>query len=298
MVQSSLKPCTDQRYIVIVALRLYCRTQVGRRKLLGALGLDDLVTLICLLIVLVACILGTVAAGWGLGKHFDSLNEEHQVQSMKYNAIIDAVVIWGFSTPKFAIVCLLKRILNHGIKTSILFWTLALIGQIVILATSIWVFKQCDPVDYQWEQFRTSTKVAGTCGPIHILTNIGYFGSSYSAFLDVFFAIYPVPFVMKLRMPMRNRVSISLSLSLGAVACTISVYKLSILGKAFAIMGDDPTCEFSSIERPARDSLTYDISPDSIFEHIGHLGGLRPHRLRIVACSGSTVPYREAKDQQ
>lgn len=227
--------------VVVVVLRLYCRAQTGR-KVLGALGLDDLVTLICLMIILSACILGTIASGWGLGKHFASLDAEHQVQAMKYNAIIDAVIIWGFSTPKFAIVFLLKRILNHGIKTTVLFWTLALIGQIVILATSIWVFKQCDPVNYQWDQYGSNFDMTGTCAPIRILTGIGYFGSSYSAFLDVFFALYPVPFVMKLRMPLKSRISISLSLSLGAVACIISVYKLSILGKAFAIMGDDPTC--------------------------------------------------------
>ncbi|KAH6648183.1 hypothetical protein BKA67DRAFT_695094 [Truncatella angustata] len=224
---------------VIVALRFYSRAQTGR-KFSGALGWDDLVTLLCLMIILAACILSTIAAGWGLGKHFDSLDAEHKVLAMKFNAIIDAVIIWGFSMPKFAIVFLLKRILSHGIKTTILFWTLALIGQIVMLATSIWVFKQCDPIEYQWEQYRSPT-VTGICAPISILTDIGYFGSAYSAFLDVFFALYPVPFVMKLRMPLKNRISISLSLSLGAVACFISVYKLSIIGRAFAIMGNDPT---------------------------------------------------------
>lgn len=239
-------------------------------------------TLICLLIILVACILGTVASGWGLGKHFNTLDEEHQVQAMKYNAIIDAVIIWGFSTPKFAIVFLLKRILNHGIKTTILFWTLALIGQIVILATSIWVFKQCDPVDYQWEQFRTSTKVTGSCGPINILTDIGYFGSSYSAFLDVFFALYPVPFVMKLRMPMRNRVSISLCLSLGAFACAISVYKLSIIGQAFAIMGDDPTCTYWRVGK-----LLFSANTDSTSVPIPYLNTLGLSEACVLIVCGS-----------
>ncbi|KAK6073755.1 integral membrane protein [Seiridium cupressi] len=231
---------TSDLGVVIVLLRLYCRARTGR-KFLGALGLDDLVTLVCLMIILSACILTTIASGWGLGKHFASLDEEHQVQAMKYNAVIDAVIIWSFSTPKFAIVFLLKRILNHGRKTTVLFWTLVLIGQVAILATSIWVFKQCDPIDYQWEQYRHDDAVTGTCAPVSILTGIGYFGSSYSAFLDVFFALYPVPFVMRLRMPLKSRISISLCLSLGAVACVISVYKLSIIGTAFALMGDDPT---------------------------------------------------------
>ncbi|KAI0133890.1 hypothetical protein BJ170DRAFT_716083 [Xylariales sp. AK1849] len=223
---------------IIVALRLYCRARTGS-DWLGALGLDDLVTVVCLSIILSACILITIASTWGLGKHFDSLDTEHQVQAMKFNAVIDAVIIWGFTTPKFAIVFLLKRILNHGMKTTILFWTLALVGQIVILATSIWVFKQCDPVDYQWDRYGDGAE--GSCAPVSILTLLGYFGSSYSAFLDVFFALYPVPFIMRLRMQLKSRISISLCMSLGAVACVISIYKLTIVGPAFAIMGDDPT---------------------------------------------------------
>ncbi|KAH8667102.1 hypothetical protein BX600DRAFT_436467 [Xylariales sp. PMI_506] len=225
---------------VIVSLRIYCRLRTGT-KFFGALGLDDLATVFCLMIILAECVLITIAARWGLGKHFDSLSPVQQVQAMKYNAIIDAVIIWGFSTPKFAIIFLLKRLLDHGIKTTIFFWTLALIGQITILVTSIWVFKQCDPVDYQWQQYSGESDVTGTCAPVSILTGIGYFGSSYSAFLDVFFALYPVPFIMKLRMPVRVRITISACLSLGAVASIISIYKLTIMGAAFAIMGDDPT---------------------------------------------------------
>lgn len=238
--------CADHRVLgsVIVILRLFSRfrTRTGS-NVAGALGLDDLVTIICLLIILSACILISVASSWGLGQHFDTLDAEHRAQSMKFNAVIDAVIIWSFSSPKFAIVCLLKRILNYGLKTTILFWTLALIGQIVIMATSIWVFKQCNPVEYQWDQYRGDPQYTGTCAPISILTGIGYFGSSFSAFLDVFFAVYPVPFIMRLRLAMKQRIYISLCMSLGVVASAISIYKLSILGPSFAIMGDDPTCQ-------------------------------------------------------
>jgi hypothetical protein len=238
---------------VIVILRLFCRVRTRTdSNLVGALGLDDLVTIICLLIILSACVLISVASSWGLGQHFDTLDAEHRAQAMKFNAVIDAVIIWGFSSPKFAIVCLLKRILSHGLKTTILFWTLALIGQIVIMSTSIWVFKQCNPVEYQWDQYRGDPKFTGTCEPVSTLTDIGYFGSSYSAFLDVFFAVYPVPFIMKLRLPMKQRVYISACMSLGAVASAISIYKLSILGTAFAIMGTDPTCQSPTPTHPRR----------------------------------------------
>ncbi|KAL2130630.1 hypothetical protein VTI74DRAFT_6131 [Chaetomium olivicolor] len=220
---------------VIVGLRVFCRAWYGRARG-GGLGVDDYITLGCLAVFLATCILITMGSRHGLGRHLKTLPKENLVPALKYNVIISAVLIWTFSLPKFAIISTLQRILSPGLKTTIFFWGLGLSSQACILATSVWWFKQCDPVERGWDQ-----SVPGTCAPVSVLANLGYFTSAYSAFLDVFFASYPVPFIMRLNMPLKTRLAVSTALGLSALACVVSIYKLAIFGQVFDIMAVDPT---------------------------------------------------------
>ncbi|KAI2602100.1 hypothetical protein GGR54DRAFT_553304 [Hypoxylon sp. NC1633] len=221
---------------IIVGLRIFCRLYIGRNQQVG-LGLDDYVTVLCLVLSLVVCVLATIATGYGLGKHAYELDDDQRKKALKYNVIINAVLIWQFSLPKFAIIAILKRILNYGTRTAVLFWTLGLTSQACIFAVSVWWFKQCDPVSFGWDK---SIK-GGTCADIRIMSNLAYFTSAYSAFLDIFFAFYPLPFVMRLNMPLQARVAVAAALSLSSLAFVVSVIKLSALGDAFAISATDPT---------------------------------------------------------
>lgn len=140
---------------------------------MNALGLDDLITVGCVLILLLTCILVTLGTAAGLGQHTVDLDPAMVAPALKYNVIISAVLIWSFSMPKFAIIAILKRILSYGKKTDALFWGLALSSQACILATSVWWFKQCDPVAYGWDK----SIVGGKCAPIATLADLGYFVS-------------------------------------------------------------------------------------------------------------------------
>ncbi|KAG6000379.1 hypothetical protein E4U21_005542 [Claviceps maximensis] len=220
---------------VIVGLRVYCRVCLKRGPK-GGFGLDDGITVACVLCLFVTCILVDVGSSQGLGKHMDTLDPAQIVQANRWNVIISSVLIWSFSLPKFAIVAILKRILNYGMTTSIVFWGLALSCQACILATSIWWWKQCDPIERFWDR-----TIEGTCASINVLANLGYFTSAYSAFLDIFFALYPIYFVMRLNMALRARIAVSVALGLSALACIVSVYKLMIFQDIFKILAVDPT---------------------------------------------------------
>ncbi|KAI1776994.1 hypothetical protein F4818DRAFT_439355 [Hypoxylon cercidicola] len=221
---------------IIVALRIFCRIYYGTHQRAG-LGLDDYITVFCLVLSLVVCALVTTATGYGLGRHVYELDEDQKINALKYNAIINAVLIWQFSLPKFAIIAILKRILNYGTRTLVVFWTLGITSQACILAVSIWWFRQCSPVAYVWDK----NIEGGTCANISVMSNLAYFTSSYSAFLDIFFAFYPIPFIMRLNMPLRSRLAVAGALSLSSLAFVVSVIKLIALGQAFAISETDPT---------------------------------------------------------
>ncbi|RYP85466.1 hypothetical protein DL770_005024 [Monosporascus sp. CRB-9-2] len=198
----------------VIGLRIYSRTLNGRNKRHGGLGPDDYITIGCLAVFLATCILINIGSHYGLGKHFGDVPKEHLESALKYNVIISAVLIWTFSLPKFVIISTLKRILDYGTKTTILFWALALSSQACILATSVWWFVQCRPVEYGWNK----VTIEGECADVSILADLGYFTSAYSAFLDIFFALYPIPFIMRLNMPLKGRIAMSGALSLSVLA--------------------------------------------------------------------------------
>ena len=227
-------------FLVIVILRIICRTILvrggGKR---GNLGLDDYITIFCIVILLLTCILVNIGSQHGLGRRMHTLEPPQRIEALKWNVIISSILIWSFSLPKFAIIAILKRILNYGLKTSIMFWGLALSSQACILATSVWWFVQCRPVEYGWDR----SIDGGSCAPISVLANLGYFTSAYSAFLDLFFALYPIPFIKRLKMPLKSRIAVSIALGLSSLACIVSIYKLAIFGEIFAILEVDPTCK-------------------------------------------------------
>ncbi|KAJ4253407.1 hypothetical protein NW762_010565 [Fusarium torreyae] len=222
---------------VVVLLRLITRRFFGQGKVGGGLGWDDFITAFCILVMLVTCIMITIGTHYGLGRRLGDNDPLMIPQALKWNVIISSVLIWTFSLPKFAIIATLKRILDYGLKTTILFWGLAISSQACILGTSIWWYKQCDPVAFGWDK---SIK-GGTCAPVKVMSDLGYFTSAYSAFLDAFFALYPIPFIMRLNMPLKNRVLVSFALGLSFLACILSIYKLTVFGEIFVVLAENPT---------------------------------------------------------
>ena len=100
--------------LAVIALRFYARFTAKPNNWFGALGLDDALVGLSWVVLLLTQIFIQVAAGYGNGKHYDALSRYDQVEAMKWNTMIDAVIIWAFSLPKLAIVALLRRILNYG----------------------------------------------------------------------------------------------------------------------------------------------------------------------------------------
>lgn len=47
-------------------------------------------------------------------------------------------------------------------------------------------------------------------------------------------------------MPLRNRLAVCFALGLSAMACAVSVYKLTVFQDAFREMEQDRTCELST----------------------------------------------------
>ncbi|KAI0174103.1 hypothetical protein BJ166DRAFT_137557 [Pestalotiopsis sp. NC0098] len=263
----------------IIALRFYARLTAKPGNWFGALGLDDALVGLSWVVLLVTQIFIQIAAGYGNGQHYDTLSRYDQVEAMRWNTMIDAVIIWAFSLPKLAIVALLRRILNYGLHTSVLLWGLAFVGQALIFSMSVFLFIQCSPTAKNWDK-----TVDGICLPDGTMIGIEYFVSSYSAFLDLFLAVFPAPFVMRLNMPLRTRLAVTGALGLGVLASIIQGYKLSIMGASFKYTDEDPTYPLPFLN-------TFGISEACLLLIAGSLPALGPlfrrARARLASYSGS-----------
>ncbi|KAK9775489.1 putative Integral membrane protein [Seiridium cardinale] len=222
---------------VIISLRIYCRLHYSAEGLIRGLGVDDIITVLCWALFLATCIIVSVGASRGMGKHVDVLLAQRQLtEALKWSVITSSVSLWVFSLPKCALVALLKRILNYGAKTTTLFWGLVLTSQACVLATSISCYLRCSPIESGWNH-----AIKSTCVDANIMLVLGYFTSSYSALLDIFFALYPIPLIMRLNMRLRDRVTISILLGLNALACVVSVYKIIMYNDILSMTAQDPS---------------------------------------------------------
>lgn len=216
--------------------RSISRTAFGKNNL----RLDDYITFVCLCWDYAAAIATTLAVQAGAGKHIWDVSPSSVPNIMYHSLIMSSINIWNFSMPKFAIIALLGRLLPLKKQIYYSLWTFAIINQGGIMAASIMWFTRCSPTSANWDPL-TSGAVCGSIQPLEIL---GWVTSAISAILDLFFALFPVPYVMKLNMPLTRRVAISASLALGGVASAISIYKITTIPKITVELPADPTCKW------------------------------------------------------
>lgn len=275
---------------VFVALRV--GTRMSSKG--GGLGMDDYITVFCVVVMLVTCILITIGTQYGLGRRMEAIDPPLIPRALKWNVIISSVLIWTFSLPKFAIIAILKRILNYGLKTTILFWGLAFSSQACILATSVWWYNQCDPVEFGWNR----TILGGKCASTKVMSDLGYFTSAYSAFLDVFFAVYPIPFIMRLNMPLKNRILVSIALGLTILAFILTIYKLTIFGEIFVVLAENPTCELFTPH--ISQHRTNSVRPGPASRHTRSRRGLYSRGMLFFAHTGPALPLgqKQSLDSQ
>lgn len=200
---------------------------------------DDFITLVALSVLLLFCILLTVSRPFGVGKHYQTLSASNKIESLRWAVILTGITPWICTLPKFAIISTIQRILNFGTRTICLFWSLAVASQLTVMGLTIWGLAQCTPIAFQWDR----TIEGGTCADPIIYLRYAWAVYIYSTILDIFFALYPVPFIMRLRMPLASRLSVAIPLSLSWVGFAISVFKFSILGRLGAIFVTDPSCK-------------------------------------------------------
>lgn len=179
--------------------------------------------------------LSTIAVSYGNGRHFSLLTTEQKEGAILFTIAGFCPGVMSIGLPKMAVVSLLTRLLNPGRLHFYFLWFLGIWCQLTLLATVGVLIGQCYPARALWD-----FSVQGKCLDRQILVDyciyagcecpfsfmgIGlYLGSkltkrvtAFSAFVDIYLAIYPTVVLLKLQMNVRKKWALCCALGIGSV---------------------------------------------------------------------------------
>ncbi|KAH6974034.1 hypothetical protein EDB80DRAFT_317367 [Ilyonectria destructans] len=208
---------------VIILLRLYARL-----VLLGMAGPDDWTILAATGIAIIDVVSTAMEVKYGMGRHKEAVSAEETMEQLKY--LYAAILLYnvGMNIVKISFLFQYRRIFQSSRVHKVCFW--AIIGvvfwaclQAILLGIS------CLPM---------GILMPGTADWCLDTLPVWYFSSAMSLATDVLIFCIPLPSVLKLQLPMKQKIMVILIFCLGFFVCIISVYRMCTLREA--VFSDDP----------------------------------------------------------
>ncbi|KAK4543304.1 hypothetical protein LTR36_005663 [Oleoguttula mirabilis] len=195
--------------VTAVALRFYCRTSVKRW-----VGLDDIMIALSLLFttaLTVAVILADTRYGW-----------DRHVWDIPASKIVDANIIamvskvlftFAATFTRLSLCCFYYRLVKdsgivwfHWVVHADVAFTVAICISFVFLSIFL-----CTPVPYYWQYPPTGEGHCLNEGTVTLVAG------AVNLFADLITTLVPVPLVMRLRMPLKQRIGVTVLFGLGFV---------------------------------------------------------------------------------
>ncbi|KXX73762.1 hypothetical protein MMYC01_209605 [Madurella mycetomatis] len=169
---------------------------------------------------------GTIirSVSYGTGRHVATLSEDQLSAAILWTMVGFCPGVMSFGLPKLAVVALLTRMLNVPRWHAILMWSLAILCLTSLLGCVVLLFAQCTPTHAMWD-----FTVKRECWSPWVLVDYSIFAGSFSAFMDLYFAVYPAIVLFQLQLDLRKRIALSCALGIGSVATVVAIYKTTRL---------------------------------------------------------------------
>lgn len=226
----------------IIALGFVAARLAMRRHKRVSLGWDDYLMSAAVAIQLALQSLATSSYTNGMGKHDHSLYPEEMMTVLRDNWV---------SVPPGIIVGLLSRT-SIAILLSHLFAPYKWFTYYLISFTSLmWVagivqmpltYLQVTPVEALWN----FTLIPERRWDSRIWLYTAYFSQSCCTFSDLTYALFPVIFVWKLNMPLRERISLIVVLCGSILSMTMSILKTVAMGEVANAAVGTPDVQYTS----------------------------------------------------
>lgn len=244
---------------IIVIIRWYTRC-----KLINAVGADDWLILIGLWLAWTLAIWNSIGTTWGLGIHAQEVPLEKWLGIGKvclapgdafgiiaHTKSYRCQIVWGTTTLyfptlgsiKLSILFSLRRITPGVLGRQIIYSTMAFVVLLTIILTFTTLF-QCTPLPKsykaspQLQLAHWGNDIIGRC--IH-RPAFFYASGGLNVLGDVVILAIPMPMLLKLQWPWRQKVVLIGTFSLGGMACLASFARIGLLHQL--LYSKDLTCE-------------------------------------------------------
>ncbi|KGO39830.1 hypothetical protein PEX1_010020 [Penicillium expansum] len=187
-----------------------------RQRMLRNFGFDDWLIGASMIFGLIFVATATVSVTYGYGQHKTNLESRSAELALMWNMISFIFGIISFAIPKLAVAALLHRILNPNLVQRLIVWGLVSLVAIIALVNILIYVTMCNPPQALWKSSMILNGEA-TCRDIWILINYATFNGAFSAFVDLFLAIYPGIVLFKLQMSLCKKIALTAALGLGAI---------------------------------------------------------------------------------
>ncbi|GAB1315559.1 Rhodopsin domain-containing protein [Madurella fahalii] len=211
---------------LFVAGRLYTRG-----VLIRSIGKDDWSMLIATVLSLVNSIAMCLEVKYGMGRHSENVRPEESLEQLKFLLVAILTYNMGMNVVKLGFLFQYRRIFQDAVIQRICYW--------FIIYVCIWACVQavllglaCLPISI------IVPTMAGSC--LDTLP-FWYFSSGMSMATDILIFCIPIPSVLKLHLPLKQRLIVVGIFCLGFFVCIISIYRMFTLRAG--VISQDPSWE-------------------------------------------------------
>ncbi|KAG7062682.1 integral membrane protein [Colletotrichum scovillei] len=173
--------------------------------------------------------LSTIAVTYGNGRHMSLLSIEQQEGAILWTTAAFCPGIMSFGLPKLAVVSLLVRLMNPDRYHKWFLWWMGIWCQLTLFVTAGLLLGRCTPARSLWD-----FSVKGTCFDVNILVAYCIYAGllhnealllvadtcrclAFSAFVDVYLAVYPAVILFGLQMAIKKKIALSCALGIGSI---------------------------------------------------------------------------------
>ncbi|EHA48573.1 hypothetical protein MGG_00826 [Pyricularia oryzae 70-15] len=186
---------------VFVSLRLYTRAVIKK-----GLWAEDYIMALALVTSWGEAGLNVVAVRHGLGRHMWDLTREQRRGAQLWSILGSVTGVFGLGLPKIAMAAMLNRVLLAGYWSSMASWFLSIMSMVNFTVASMLILFQCaTPQKAVWARDPDNE-----CYSIRLVIGI-----LFSAFGDLYFAVWPALVVSKLYISRPKALGLSCALGLG-----------------------------------------------------------------------------------
>ncbi|KAI1801032.1 hypothetical protein F4811DRAFT_481521 [Daldinia bambusicola] len=205
-----------------------CLRSFVRAKLTNGFQWDDWLMLVAQANFTTSCSLILMGVRDGLGRHNKALDQYHEIQALKYQALATATYVLNMWLIKLSIGIFLLRLATQKRYRYTLYGSLIVVS-IWSVVLFFWNIFQCNPVSAQWDYTILEKDPKAHCVSADEIVNAAYALSVMNILSDWLYALIPIPMLWSVKMTTQAKMTVVVVLGLGIFASVATLVRIKFL---------------------------------------------------------------------